>query len=154
MPNPTGKRYSEGWVFALRDPLNTEGVSLYMDSDGNLVTLLQADTGAFSWSGSSVIKYDGNWKHIALTADTTTGTIRLFLNGVTVQDEHQELTGHFVSVPYLFIGQRQGSDTAEGPGRAMHYRGLIDEVQLFNRALAPSEILTIYQAGRKGVCKR
>jgi uncharacterized repeat protein (TIGR03803 family)/probable HAF family extracellular repeat protein len=151
---PAGEGYSEGYVFALRDPLITEGVSLYMDSDGNLVTQLQADTGAFSWSGSPVIKYDGNWKHIALTADTTTGTIRIFLNGVTVQDEHQELTGHFVSVPYLFIGQRQRSDTDEGPGGAMHYRGLIDEVQLFNRALAPSEILTIYQAGPKGVCKR
>jgi probable HAF family extracellular repeat protein len=150
---PEGQGYSEGWVFALRDPLVSEGISLYMNSDGYLITVLQADTGIGSATWNSVIKYDGNWKHIAMTADTTTGRVTLFLNGVAVQDEYPGLSGQFVRVPHLFFGQRQRSDTEEGPGMAMHYRGLIDEVQLFNRALAPKEIKTIYQAGRKGVCK-
>ena len=156
MPTPpAGEGYSEGWAFALRDPLISEGISLYLTSDGYLSTVLQADNFIWSSTWNPVIKYDGSWKHVALTADTTTGRVMLFLNGVAVQDQGiLELTGQFARVQHLFFGQRQGSDTDEGPGGAMHYRGLIDEVQLFNRALAPSEILTIYQAGPKGVCKR
>jgi uncharacterized repeat protein (TIGR03803 family) len=151
--NPQMSPDGEGWVFAFRDPLISEGISLYMNNDGFLVTVLAADTVIGSATGNPVIKYDGNWKHIALTADTTTGRVTLFLNGVVVQDAYPGLTGQFVRVPHLFFGQRQRNDTDEGPGMAMHYKGLIDEVQLFNRALAPSEILTMYQAGGRGVCK-
>lgn len=150
---PEGTGYSEGWVFALRDPLVSEGISLSLNSDGYIMSALQADTAVFSNTWNPVVKYDGNWKHIALTADTTTGRVTLFLNGVPVQDEYPGLSGQFARVQHLFFGRRQGSDTAEGLGGAMYYRGLIDEIQLFNRALAPSEILAIFQAGRKGVCK-
>jgi hypothetical protein len=155
MPTPLeGVGYSEGWVFALRDPLISEGISLSVNSDGYLATVLQADTVTTSATWDPVIQYDGNWKHIAMTADTTTGKVTLFVNGVIVMDDSPGLTGQFVRVPHLFFGQRQRSDTAEGPGMSMHFRGLIDEVQLFNRALAPSEIRTIYQSGGNGVCKR
>jgi hypothetical protein len=152
---PTGQGDSEGWVFALRDPLISEGISISLTSGGGLWAILQADNPVWSGTWSPVIKYDGNWKHVAMTADTTTGRVMLFLNGVAVQDESiPELTGQFAHVQHLYIGQRERSDTDEGPDWAMHYRGLIDEVQLFNRPLAPSEILTIYQAGPKGICKR
>jgi probable HAF family extracellular repeat protein len=156
MPTPPASGGSgEGYVFALRDPLVTEGISLYTTSDGYLAAILQADNWVWFSTWTPEIKYDDSWKHVALAADTTTGRMTLFLNGVAVQDQSiPELTGQFARVQHLFFGQRQRSDTDEGPSMAKHYRGLIDEVQLFNRALAPSEILTIYQAGRKGVCKR
>jgi uncharacterized membrane protein len=152
--NPQMPPGSEGWVFALRDPLMSEGISLYMNNGGYLEAALQAGAITTSASWDPVIQYDGHWKHIAMTADTTTGKVTLFVNGVIVLEDSPGLTGYFVRPQHLFFGQRQRSDTAEGPGMAMHYRGLIDEVQLFNRALAPSEIRTIYQAGAKGGCKR
>jgi len=152
--NPQRSPDGEGWVFSLRDPLITEGISLYMNNDGYLVTFLRGDNPAVSQSWDPVIQYDGSWKHIAMTADTTTGKVTLFVNGLIVLEDYPGLTGYFVRPQHLFLGQRQRNDTAEGPGMAMHYRGLIDEIQLFHRALAPSEIRTIYQAGAKGVCKR
>jgi hypothetical protein len=35
----------------------------------------------------------------------------------------------------------------------MRYKGLIDEVGLYNRALTPKEIRAIYFVGRGGRCK-
>jgi len=148
--NPQKSPDGEGWVFSLRDPQVTEGVSFSMNNDGYLVTVLRSGAITTSASWDPVIQYDGNWKHIAMTADTTTGKVTLFVNGLIVLEDYPGLTGYFVRPQHLFLGQREWI----GSAGAMHYKGLIDEVQLFNRALAPSEIRTIYQAGAKGVCKR
>ena len=44
-------------------------------------------------------------------------------------------------------------DTPEGAQGALYYKGLIDEVELYNRALRPTEIQAIYRAGSWGKCK-
>ena len=38
-------------------------------------------------------------------------------------------------------------------GASQYFKGLIDEVEIFNRALLPSEILAIFDAGTEGKCK-
>lgn len=149
---PFGEGYSEGWIFARRDPNISEGISFRVNSDGYVLIDLQAAEESFLASTVPVIQYNGQWKHIALTADTATGLVTLYLNGEPVQLFSiwgpMNVSGQFASVSHLFIGERE----SEGPA-TMHYKGLIDEVQFFNRALAPSEILAIYQAGPRGECK-
>ena len=103
------------------------------------------------------VEFNGEWKHVALTADTNSGQINLFLNGEPVPSfvswGSPTLTGVFADVSHLFIGQCQGSDTTEGEVGAMRYKGLIDEVGFYNRALTPAEIRAIYVVGHKGRCK-
>jgi hypothetical protein len=155
--NPRPLPFGEGFVFARRDPLVSEGVSLFINNDGFLRTQMQTEGSVgFSEADSAapVIRFEGQWQHIAVTADTATGQVALYLNGklipiVTVGS----IGGQFANVSHLFIGQRQGLDTPEGAQGALHYKGLIDEVELYNRALSSSEIQAIYHAGSRGKCK-
>lgn len=154
---PSGAGYSEGWIFARRDPLVSEGFSLWINSDGGdgfLAADLSANASSGVASAVPVIHYDGTWKHVALTADTTTGKVTLYLNGEQIELQNSPIvSGQFPDVTHLFIGQRQSADTPEGPQLSMHYKGLIDEVEVYNRALTPAEIHSIYFVGARGKCK-
>jgi hypothetical protein len=82
--------------------------------------------------------------------------VRAFVNGepVTLTNEFGPpvLSGQLSNVNHLFIGRRQSSATSEGIIGAAHYKGLIDEVEIFNRALNAAEIRTIFEAGPLGKC--
>ncbi|MDT7603227.1 MAG: hypothetical protein QOF61_1224, partial [Acidobacteriota bacterium] len=83
------------------------------------------------------------WTHIAATWDGA--TMKLFINGV------QQAQTLAVSPPInsgagpTFIG-RLGSSVYP-------FAGLIDEVEIFNRALSAQEILALYLADSAGKCK-
>ena len=101
-----------------------------------------------------MIVYDGKWKHVALTADAVTGIVLLYLNGVPVElNFNGSISGLFADVSHLFIGQREGSDTPEGAAGALNFKGLIDEVGVYNRALSAVEIRAIFNARTRGKCK-
>jgi hypothetical protein len=81
----------------------------------------------------------GTWQHLAATYDGT--TIRLFVNGVEVGNT--PASGSIVPVTGdLTIGANNQSSSR-----------VIDEVELFNRALSATEIGSIYAAGSAGKCK-
>ena len=88
--------------------------------------------------------------HVAGTLDDATGIMTLYLNGViaaqttTTVRPYGPLTG---ANPGVSIGNLQ-SDTALEP-----FVGLIDEVDIYNRALDAAEVLAIYDAGSYGKCK-
>jgi probable HAF family extracellular repeat protein len=145
-----------GNLFSRRDPLVSEGISFQVRNDGALWTVLDTTNGGF-WIGSwNPIKFDGNWKHLAMIVDTDAGRIAYYINGELLHEEYPDglLGSQFRDVSHTYIGQRQGNDAGEGAYATMHYRGMMDEIQLFNRSLTSSEVKTIYQAGPKGVCKR
>ncbi len=155
--NPRALPFGEGFVFARRDPQVSEGVSLFINNDGYLRTQMQTEGSVgFSEADSAapVIRFNGQWQHIAVTADTATGQVALYLNGkaipiVTIGS----IGGQFANVSQLFIGQRQGLNTPEGAAGVLPYKGLIDEVELYNRALSAAEIQAIYRVGSRGKCK-
>jgi hypothetical protein len=154
--NPRTLSFGEGFVFARRDPLISEGISLFINNDGYLRTQMQTGSVDFSEADSAapVIRFNGQWQHIAVTADTATGQVALYLNGMAIPIMAiGSIGGHFASVSHLFIGRRQGLDTPEGAQGALHYKGLIDEVELYNRALSAAEVRAIYRVGRRGKCK-
>lgn len=93
-------------------------------------------------SGPGIIKKDV-FQHIAATYDMESGIARLYRNGVLMAEDY---LGTFrPQTTYdLYLGFR--------PGNSHYFRGELDEVCVFNRALNSSEIQASYEAGRAGYC--
>jgi hypothetical protein len=141
----------DGWIFARRDPNVSESFSFFLNNRGYVLIPIQTDVGSVLASAYSVIEFNGEWQHVAVTADTATGEVGLYVNGnpmaLQLLDGSPNVSGTFASVSHLFIGRREsGAD-------AFYYKGLIDEVGLYNRALTPVEIKAVYSVGRRGRCK-
>jgi hydrogenase maturation factor HypE len=71
------------------------------------------------------------WTHLALTYDGA--TMRMFVNGAQVSTK--AVTG---SAPVTAAALRIGGDSVWGE----YFKGLIDEVRIYNRALNGGEIQT------------
>jgi hypothetical protein len=87
----------------------------------------------------------GKWTHVAVTL--AEHNITLFVDGLPVRTIHNtseafRLKGHF---DRYALGW---SHTSE-----MQYRGLIDEVTFWSRALSPAEVLSLYRRRNEAPCK-
>jgi hypothetical protein len=89
------------------------------------------------------------WYHLVGTYNNSTKIVRLFLNGVQEGSATNALFGAplITENPLYF-----GFEPYYGP-IALSFNGLIDEVQVYNRALSASEIQALYAAGSAGKCK-
>jgi concanavalin A-like lectin/glucanase superfamily protein len=139
-----------GWIFARRDPNVSEGVGLQINNEGFVTTQLQTAVLSQIASAVPVIEFNGEWQHVAVTVDTSTGEIRLYLNGKplplgTFFPGSFPPSGQFANVSHLFIGQRE--NFPGDPAGNSHYKGLIDEVEFYNRALRATEIQAIFSVG-------
>jgi hypothetical protein len=95
-------------------------------------------------SSTSVLPLN-QWSHVAATYDGN--AVKLYINGV------QEAVASFSGVV-----RHNASTTAIGckiTGGVCNYpfKGLVDEVEIYDRALTPSEVKAIYAAGSAGKCK-
>jgi Concanavalin A-like lectin/glucanases superfamily len=86
----------------------------------------------------------GVWYHVAGTWDSKTG-LKIYVNGV-LEGTNAALVTRTASGAALMIGNQP----AFGPRL---FNGLIDEVQVFDRALTAAEVETIFEAGSTGQCK-
>ena len=76
-------------------------------------------------------------------------TQRLYRNGIQIGEQSKGRAIDTGSGGFAHIG----SLAAEAPAVWQRYvNGNLDEVSLFNRALTPGEIQTIYEAGAGGMC--
>ncbi len=118
------------WVFAL-----SAGVLTFHINGPNIGPQFLAQT-PFSPT-------PGTWYLLAVTK--AAGTYTIWINGVPSSGTSQTYT---ISIPRptapLTIGE------AEGLG---YFDGLIDEVEIFTRALDESELQAIFNAGSAGKCK-
>jgi hypothetical protein len=80
-----------------------------------------------------------NWTHVVGTFDGS--KVRLYINGVKKDEQPAAITLTHSTSP-LLIGQSQGS------GAGYHWDGKIDEVALWNRALADGEVAQLYNCGK------
>ncbi|MFO0759467.1 MAG: LamG-like jellyroll fold domain-containing protein [Byssovorax sp.] len=81
----------------------------------------------------------GSWTHVAMTYDGATGINRVYVNGVQV-NQRNRAGGITISNLNVVIGK-------EDSILPRYYKGLIDEVQVYGRALTVAEIAAIYHAG-------
>ena len=84
------------------------------------------------------------WTHIAGVRSST--ELRLYVDGVLVVTTPRTITQLTNAEPVII-----GGEFSEPFGTA--FKGLIDEVEIFNRALSASEIQAIFNAGSAGKCK-
>jgi pimeloyl-ACP methyl ester carboxylesterase len=127
---------------------------LYMDDNGQLHFGIYS--GGFNTADSLLSYNDGNWHQATATLgsiDTLNGTndlANLYMDGV--------LAGSVGTVfpPQAYNGWwRIGDQTlANWPFQpsSFFFDGLIDEVAVFDRALSPQEVASIYNAGNAGMC--
>jgi hypothetical protein len=89
------------------------------------------------------------WSHVALTRDAANDVVRLFLNGTIVAEESMDFSW---SIPVTDVDFWLGGRPPQGQWGSYAYEGLLDEVSLYRRALAPAEVKAIHQAGALGKC--
>ena len=88
----------------------------------------------------------GTFTHVAATFDPATQAIKIYVNGV---DTNATLIAGSTNVSAIFdstAAVRIGDVVNSGGGPVL-FAGLIDEVDLFNRALSANEVQAIYNAG-------
>jgi len=86
---------------------------------------------------------DGNWHHVACVYDST--NMSIYTDGTL--DTQVAYTGTINCDPggVFMLGLDPYS-----PGSLRQFTGSLDEVAIYNRALSPLEILSIYAAGSRG----
>ena len=86
------------------------------------------------WSHGS-IKEARDWNHVAAVKDSSDNKVKLFVNGIRTADCNYARPIISNNEP-LYIGSSY-------PGGHEYYRGDMDEICIFNRALSDNEVATI-----------
>jgi autotransporter-associated beta strand protein len=145
----------DAWIFPAAAPApvveysfgsSAFGVHLWIHTDDDVFANFVDATGGDHVVKSGVPMTLNEWHHIAATYDKTSGFGAVYLDGVSV---FGETLGSFdlATSADLYIGHRPL--TGE---QFPWFAGLIDEVEIFNRALTADEIQDIYNAGSDGKC--
>jgi hypothetical protein len=114
----------------------------FLDSAGN--NYLQV----LSPSGTLVANI---WQHVAVTYDRASHVIKLYVNGAVIAQS--VWSGDVPQTGYNFWVGRRPEDCGGGCWTDGTYlSGPLDELSLYNRALATNEIAAIYNAGSAGKC--
>ena len=127
-------------VLATSQPGQLQGLSFQIELDAGNYWLRAGNSEVLWLIGPAT----DSFQHVAVTFDTAISTLAVYLNGRLVQSD-------------LWTG-------AEGLGfqvltlgidrdRTSAFTGMIDEVQVFNRALPAEDIYQTFLAGRDGLCK-
>lgn len=102
-----------------------------------------------AWRTSAAVISPGQWYHIAGVIEPSTNRFEIYVNGVLQTPVNSRGAPQLFSVSNVPF--RIGSSD---PGRWQYnFAGLIDEVEIYNRALSASEIQAIFLAGSAGKCK-
>lgn len=110
------------------------------------------------WDGTSVAAVhtaqaldDDLFHHLAIVFDHPESTTESHVDGVLESSAAQAASlGTLANSSDLHIGIRSGTIN---PISATNYKGLLDEIMLFDRALSSCEIARLYESGAEGVCR-
>ena len=124
--------------------------AIYVGTDGYLYAeLFWKGTVAPISSAPSKVN-NGAFHFVAVTYDGLTEAV--YLDGGLIGSVPFTQVGYAASYQYQ-IGTGFTAGWPAGNGGYFYFPGLIDEVEIFNRALTPSEIQAIVNAGSAGKCK-
>jgi hypothetical protein len=98
----------------------------------------------FSWAPPNLLVPLNQWTHVTAVYNGTVAF--LYINGALIGYSDPHPGGIGVNSSPLYIG----GDPAQLTGV---FKGMIDEVAIFHRALSSLEIQAIYAAGSAGMCK-
>ncbi|MBA4147881.1 MAG: putative Ig domain-containing protein [Verrucomicrobia bacterium] len=136
---------------------SSAGVHLWIGS-GSAVTVPGAiyanirdiNGGSHSFGTGSGVVATGQWQHVTLSYNRTTGMGLLYKNSSIVAQaslgtNFVPATAYPLNIGYRPSGSQDGTSGAR-------YVGGIDELAIYNRALSSNEIAAVYQAGAAGKC--
>ncbi len=115
-----------------------DNYTLFLHADGRI--LLETNgSNYYRYSTSGVSYRDNTWHHVVAIFDSSEPTINIYVDGVLSNGQSMFLDGSNVksSQLNLHIGNNNGSGQYE-------YRGKIDDLMIFNRALSPAEVKMVY----------
>jgi hypothetical protein len=127
LANDDGGGSTYKWIFWL----NGSTLQLHVNTPSGDATYIA------SYSFSPTV---GEWYHIALTRNGS--TFLFYVDGSLVSSNTSTVVIPTPDAP-LTIGQAEGG---------FYFSGLLDEIQIYSRALSASEVQAIYQAGTNGMC--
>ncbi|WP_237151166.1 LamG-like jellyroll fold domain-containing protein [Pontibacter actiniarum] len=138
---------SENQVFIGRDAKDSDMLWwVGMSTNGHpQFELYDRGHGGFSIVGEDTQINDGEWHHIAVVRDGRLRLNKLYVDGYTVGTFQYDYTDNFESSSPVNIGFL---DLNNGFG----YKGLLDEVMVYNRALSEAEMRQRYSNGAGSYC--
>ena len=83
--------------------------------------------------------YEGNWVHWAFTKNATTGSMKIYKNGIEIATK---TGGANISNKAKKIVL--GGSPANGEHSDQLFKGSLDDLKIFNRPLSAAEVLTLY----------
>jgi hypothetical protein len=94
----------------------------------------------------------GEWHHVAATYDGT--NMQTYLDGQPSGNPRpwSGPISPMLANSFIAIGSEDGRTTCPNCHGTRYYKGLIDEVDIFNRALSSNEIMAIYNSYGAGKC--
>lgn len=125
------------------------GPSVVNPFGASAVRQLSLDKAGFDMVAAPFAVDDTDWHHVAVTKNG--GTVIFYLDGVPGAAQRGGLPIASYNPGFVFntnftLGSLDNPDTQTLPG-------LLDEVEVFDRALAAEEILALFNAGSLGKCK-
>ena len=134
---------SDGAILSWGAP-SIPGLTVYQTNAGRSIeaNLRERTTGADWAIRTPIVLGAGTWVHFALTYDRVSGWATLYLNGLVVQ--RATLPSRAVRTQHALSFGRSAWD------QAFWWRGVLDEVTLYNRPLSQSELQSIYISGSFG----
>ena len=135
------------WAQNFNATADTDTYGLWLRNNGGSLTMFSA----IHQSGTTEPSVLGGtiplnaWSHVAMTFDSTSGQFALYVNGQSV--------GSVSSPGAILTSSHNVHIGHEDSTEPRPFNGLIDEVQVFGRALTGTEIQATYAAGVNGVCK-
>lgn len=120
---------------------------------GEIMSVRQWDNGStlYAWTvnaagtarlvGVAGFFATNTWVHVAVTYDRVTGQLKVYKNGILVQQEGIGSQAMMTSSD-LFIGAASRTGAL--------FQGQIDEVSLYRRPLTAAEVATVFQSGEAG----
>src|SRR6267378_1286830 len=141
--NPSADLTTESWFFG-KSGDGTVRYAIEWEPGDPCVLVGRANTGAVQ---ANFTPPTNTWTHVAVVYDgnAETSTTKLYVNGVVVASGSPS-SGNLTptSAPFV-IGAFDSTHTR-------NFKGLVDEVEVFDRALSDTEVARIFNAGSLGKC--
>jgi hypothetical protein len=91
---------------------------------------------------------DGNWHNVAMTRDSTTGVVQLYIDGVL--NGSSTLDTGIKAAQFYLIGALTDRNSSGNVTGANYFNGQLDDVRIYNRVLSAAEISQIGSAPGAG----
>jgi hypothetical protein len=126
--------------------------NLSLEQGRILLQVYESSTVVSSFISADQVVTTGGYQHIAAKFSAESQQTEIFVNGNSVRVVPAPDTAAVRRIQGYFTATWLGARYRGGATPTEFFTGQLDEVQIFNRSLSHSEILSIYGSGSAGLC--